>query len=179
MTRKKHRPTSRRAAPSNSALLDVFTERDLDTWANRSIDAQSYADRVYYDLERQRAAHYDELCAALRAVPATSLSLDGWVRVTDWRCSLAPLSPMGSINGIGGRFNIGGDLDRARGQAFPCLYVAHDVDTAYREYFGGLLSDTAGRLTLGEFALRGSASFTTFSVRGNLDQVFDLRECTG
>jgi hypothetical protein len=116
------------------ALLDAFTERDLDAWSTRSVDLQSYADRVYYDLERQPAARYDEPCAALRTIPATSISLDGWVRVTDWLWSLTPLSPLGSIKGIGGRFNIGDDLDRNRGQAFPCLYLAHDIDTAYREY---------------------------------------------
>jgi hypothetical protein len=179
VTKKKHRTASRRATPSNQALLDAFTERDLDAWATRSVDLQSYADRVYYDLERQRAARYDELCAALRTIPATSISLDGWVRVTDWRWSLTPLSPLGSIKGIGGRYNIGDDLDRARGQAFPCLYLAHDIDTAYREYFGGSLTDRAGKLTLGEFALRRPISFTTFSLRGSLDQVFDLRERSG
>ncbi len=148
-------------------------------WANRAIDTQSYLDRVYYDLERQRAARYDELCAALRAAPAVSIALDGWVRVTDWRWCLTPLSPGGSLKGIGGRFNIGDDLDRARGQGFPCLYVAHDIDTAYREYFGGSLTDRAGKMTLGEFALRRATSFTTFSLRGNLDQAFDLRDRVG
>jgi RES domain-containing protein len=160
-------------------VLDSFTERDLEVWASRTVDLQSYLDRVYFDLERQRAAHYDELCAALRAVSAISLSLDAWVRVTDWRWSLTPLSPAGSLKGIGGRFNIGDDLDRARGQAFPCLYLARDIDTAYREYFGGSLSDRAGKMTLGEFALRRATSFTTFSLRGNIDQVFDLRAHTG
>jgi hypothetical protein len=53
-------------------------------------------------LERQRAAHYDELCAALRAVAAISASVDGWVRVTDWRWNLTPLSPAGSLKEIGG-----------------------------------------------------------------------------
>jgi hypothetical protein len=57
---------------------------------------------------------YDELCAALQTIPATSISLDGCVRVTDWRWSLTPLSPLGSIKGVGGRFNIGDDLDRYR-----------------------------------------------------------------
>jgi hypothetical protein len=37
----------------------------------------------------------------------------------------------------------------------------------------------AGKLTLGEFALRRPTSFTTFSLRGSLDQVFDLRERSG
>lgn len=170
--RKKHRKSSRRAR----AILDAFTAHDLEVWATRSSEVQAYYDHVYYDLERQRAAHYDELCSALRAVPGVEVVVDRWVRVTDWRWNLIPLSAAGSIKAIGGRFNIGSDLDRARGQAFPCLYLAHDVETAYREYFGAPLSSRSTKLTLGEFALRRETSFTTFSLKGRLDQVFDLRE---
>jgi RES domain len=175
-SKNKHRKSRPRARP---AILDAFTARDLEVWATRSTDVQAYRDRVYYDLERQRAARYDELCLALRAVPGIEVSVDRWVRVTDWRWNLAPLSAAGSIKAIGGRFNIGSDLDRARGQAFPCLYLAHDVETAYREYFGAPLSSRSTKLTLGEFALRRETSFTTFSLKGQLDQVFDLRERSG
>ncbi len=178
MARKKEKNSKRksRPAPQPSALLDVFTERDIETWETRSTQLHSYYDRVYFDLERQRAGHYEELCAALRAVASVAVSLDEWVRVTDWRWNLRPLSPAGSLKGIGGRFNIGSDLDRARGQAFPCLYLAHDVETAYREYFGGPLCSRSGKLTLGEFALRRETSFTTFCLRGQLEQVLDLRD---
>ena len=172
-SKNKHRKAGPRA---RAAVLDAFTAHDLEVWATRSADVQAYYDRVYYDLERQRAAHYDEMCSALRAVPGTEAAVDGWVRVTDWRWNLAPLSAAGSIKAIGGRFNIGSDLDRARGQAFPCLYLAHDVETAYREYFGAPLSSRSTKLTLGEFALRRESSFTTFYLKGQLDQVFDLRE---
>jgi len=160
---KKKRRKPRHRAPAKSALLDAFTERDLEVWETRSIDLQSYHDRVYYDLERQRAARYEELCVALRAATAREVLVDRWVRVTDWRWSLTPLSAAGSLNEIGGRFNIGGDLDRARGQAFPCLYIAEDVETAYREYFGGPLTSRPGKLSLSELALRRETSFVTFS----------------
>jgi hypothetical protein len=143
--KKRHRnPRIRRR--SKNLVLDAFSESDLDAWDQRSIDNQAYFDRVYFDLERQRAARHDDLCAALRAVPATEQAVDRWVRVTDWRWNLTPLSPAGSLNGIGGRFNIGRDLDRARGQAFPCLYIAEDVETAYREYFGAPLTSRVGGL---------------------------------
>jgi hypothetical protein len=128
-SKKKHRKARSRA---RAAILDAFTARDLEIWATRSTDVQVYYDRVYYDLERQRAAHYDELCSALRVVPGIEVVVDRWVRVTDWRWNLTPLSAAGSIKAIGGRFNIGSDLDRARGQAFPCVYLAQDVETAYR-----------------------------------------------
>lgn len=172
-SKNKHRKAS---SPARATILDAFTAHDLEVWATRSIDVQGYYDRVYYDLERQRAAHYDELCSALRGAPGIEVSVDRWVRVTDWRWNLAPLSAAGSIKGIGCRFNIGSDLDRARGQAFPCLYLAHDVETAYREYFGAPLASRSAKLTLSEFALRRETSFTTFSLKGQIDQVFDLRE---
>ena len=79
MIGKKKRRKSRHTAPVKSALLDAFTERDLEVWETRSIDLQSYHDRVYYDLERQRAARYEELCAALRAAPAREVLVDRWV----------------------------------------------------------------------------------------------------
>jgi hypothetical protein len=178
--KKKRRVARRRSAPSsNAAVLDAFTERDLEAWDQRSSDVQAHSDRVYFDLERQRAAHYEELCAALSAVPAVDMEVDRWVRVTDWRWNLTPLSPAGSLKGIGGRFNIGGDLDRARGQAFPCLYLAQDVETAYREYFGAPLNSRAGKLSLRELALRRETSFTTFTLQGRLEQVFDLQTRSG
>ena len=100
------------------------------------------------------------------------------VRVTDWRWNLAPLSPAGSIHGIGGRFNIGVELHRARGQAFPALYIACDVDTANREYFGAPPDSSTGQLSTLEFALRTESSFTTFALQTRLEQVFDLRDAS-
>lgn len=160
-------------------LLDVFTERDLERWSERSEDAQSYSDRIYFDLERQRARHHDDLCNALRTAAPIDVSVDDWARVTDYRWSLMPLSTAGSLRGIGGRFNIGQDLDRARNQEFPALYIAADVDTAYREYFGGPPEMPRGRLQLQEFALRRKTSFTTFTLRGRVENVFDLRAARG
>ena len=111
--KKRHRDIAIPGRPRSKAfVLDAFTESDLEEWDQRSIDIQAYLDRVYFDLERQRAARHEDLCAALRAVPATEQTVDRWVRVTDWRWNLTPLSPSGSLNGIGGRFNIGQDLER-------------------------------------------------------------------
>lgn len=173
--KKNKRKPARKPKRHNVAVLDVFTEWDLEHWETRATDFQKYHDRVYFDLERQRAAQHDNLCAALRAAPVTSIVVDGWTRVTDYRWSLTPLSPAGSIKGIGHRFNIGQDLDRARGQEFPCLYIAQDIDTAYREHFGGALDMSEGKLTLSEFALRRPTSFTTFLLNGCIEHALDLR----
>jgi hypothetical protein len=82
----------------------------------------------------------------------------------------------GSIKSIGGRFNIGAELDRARGQQFTCLYLAQNVQTAYQEYFGGSLESRSGKLSLQDLVLRRESSFTTFALKGHIDQVFDLRK---
>ena len=167
-----------RAKPSRpTVVLDSFTHHELNEWLNRGDEVQSISDRVYFDLERQRAAKYDDLCSSLRGYPGTSIDVSGWTRVVDWRWSLSPLSGAGSLKGIGGRFNIGEDLDRARGQAFRALYIAQDIETAYSERFGGALS-SKGRLSLGEFALRTESSFTTFLLSGQVEQVLDLRTAT-
>jgi hypothetical protein len=147
----------------------------MQLWDRQGHTLQRLSDRVYFELERQRVAHYDALCSSLRAAPSTTVDVTDWARVTDWRWNLTPLSAAGSLNGIGGRFNIGNDLDRARNQAFKCLYIAENVDTAFGEYFGSSLSTIKGGLSFSELALRRASSFTTFLLRGQLEQVLDLR----
>ena len=54
---KKRKPPPR----SKTYVLDQFSERDLEFWNTRTIEMQTYADRVYFDLERQRVNSYDAL----------------------------------------------------------------------------------------------------------------------
>jgi hypothetical protein len=160
MRKSKRRPPSPPRS-SGDGVLDSFTEAQLDAWTRGGDLLQRLADKAYFELEALRAGKYDAPCDALRSSPGVSLDVNGWSRVTDYRWSLSPLSPAGSIKGIGGRFNIGETLDRARGQSFPCLYIAQSVETAYAEYFCESPSIQMGPLTLGEFALRHESSFTT------------------
>lgn len=44
--------------------------------------------------------------------------------------------------------NVGDELDRARNKAFPCLYIAENVETAYAEYFGAPLDSVHGWLPM-------------------------------
>lgn len=157
------------------ALLDAFSEYDLERWSSRSIDLQRYSDRVYFDMERERAQNHGKLCAALQSIPSIEVSVDEWMRVTDYRWSLSPLSPAGSIKGIGGRFNMGNELDRARDQHFPALYIGKTFETGMCEFFGSPLDSKAGRMSLHELALRRPTSFTAFSLRGRVEHVLDLR----
>ena len=174
--KKRRRRDTEPPPAAGSVILDRFTEEQLGNWTRGGDILQGLADKVYFELERQRAAKYVELCGALRLSPPVAISLNHWCRITDWRWNLTPLSPAGSVKVIGGRFNIGETIDRARGQAFPCVYIAEDLDTAYAEYFGRPLSTSIGSLTLSEFALRRESSFSTFLLKGQVDTVLDLRD---
>jgi hypothetical protein len=173
--KKTNRRTTKSRRANKSIVLDSFTQQQLHAWARHGDTLQGLSDRIYFDLERRRVAHYDDLCESLRAAPSIAINMTNWARVTDWRWNLSPLSPAGNLNGIGGRFNIGNDLDRARNQAFSSLYLAENVETAFSEYFGGSRTEMKQGLTLSELALRRASSFTTFPLIGQLEHVLDLR----
>jgi hypothetical protein len=173
--KKKNRRRKRSGRRDKVVVLDSFTQRQLHAWESRGDTLQWLSDRIYFELERQRVAQYDTLCEALRAAATVAVNVRNWARVTDWRWSLSPLSTAGSLKGIGGRFNIGKDLDRARDQAFASLYIAESVETAFSEYFAGPRNEIISGLTLSELALRRPSSFTTFLLRGQIEQVLDLR----
>jgi hypothetical protein len=172
--KKKRRP--KRSRPGDKiVVLDSFTQQQLRAWESHGDTLQWLSDRIYFELEQQRVSQYDALCESLRAAPAIAVNVTNWARVTDWRWNLSPLSPAGSLKGIGGRFNIGNDLDRARNQAFGSLYLAENVETAFSEYFGGSQIEMQGGLTLGELALRRPSSFTTFLLKGQLEHRVQMR----
>lgn len=173
--KKKRRRPKRSRSRNKIVVLDSFTQQQLRAWEIHGDTLQWLSDRIYFELEQQRVAQYDALCESLRTAPAIAIDVAHWVRVTDWRWNLSPLSPAGSFKGIGGRFNIGSDLDRARNQAFGALYLAENVETAFSEYFGGSQAEMKTGLTLSELALRRPSSFTTFLLKGQLEHVLDLR----
>jgi hypothetical protein len=173
--KKKVRRARKSRRTKKPIVLDAFTEQQMQLWDDQGHTLQRLSDRIYFELERQRVAHYDALCTSLHAVPSVIVDVTDWSRVTEWRWNLTPLSSVGSLNGVGGRFNIGNDLDRARNQAFESLYIAESVDTALAEYFGGSPSSLKSGLSLSDLALRRRSSFTTFVLKGQLEQVLDLR----
>ena len=176
MSRTQGRRRSRRfkVVQHGPRWLDVFSEQDLKTWAELSEVGQLYSDGVYFDLEKQRAQNHDALCAALQDASSIEVEIDNWVRLTDYRWSLTPLSPAGSIRNIGQRFNIGEDLERARDQFFPALYIGQTFETGLCEFFGAPLGDSNCGMPLNEMALRRDSSFTTFKLRGHIEHVLDL-----
>lgn len=173
--RSRRKPVPPTRITRTGAVLDKFTEYDLEHWNTRSFDFQRYSDKVYFQLEEARAQNYDKLCSALQSIPSIEVRVDNWMRVTDYRWSLTPLSSAGSIKQIGGRFNIGEDIDRARGKHFPALYIGQTLETCMCEFFSSPLNTKDGALTLHELALRRPTSFTTFALQGHIEHVLDLR----
>lgn len=175
MTRKNKRISRSRQRPNRDELypLDRFSQVDLRTWQRASDQLTEFRIRQHYLLEGLRAVHHDEINEALRSVESTKLPLDRWTRIVDWKYSLEPLSPAGSLI-VGGRFNIGRDIDPQKYPEFPTLYIAENYETAFHERFGAGPKSTMDKLSGQEFALRSPGSFTSVRVKGELHNVFDI-----
>ena len=48
-------------------VLDWFTQHQLRSWESHGDTLQWLTDRIYFELERQRVAQYDALCASLNS----------------------------------------------------------------------------------------------------------------
>lgn len=154
-------------------LLDRFSNEDLKVWERKTEALNNYWIRLFYFLEGQRKIHEAELCAALRTAKPHHLILDEWARVVDYRYSTEPLSAKGSMQ-IGGRFNIGSDINSAVFSPFPALYVADNYNTAYAERFGTYRTRVSPKLSGEALALRSPQSFAQVRVKGELHSVFNL-----
>lgn len=129
---------------------------------------------LYYHLAKLRRLHHADLVAALRAAVPLPIELKRWTRIVEYRYSTESLSAAGSME-VGGRFNIGRDLDPRVFPPFPALYIAEDFETAYREKFGAPSKSSGTAAFKGqEFALRHPGSFTSVELVGEVLQVFDL-----
>ncbi len=174
------RPPDARRAPDPAVSIDLyelerFSHRDLRKWLTASETLDEIQRELHFGLESQRRGYRAELLEALRVKPASTLKLQGWIRIVEFRYCLDPLSAVGSLRGIGGRFNVGQDLGAAVGTApLPALYVAQDLETAYREKFQvPVVSHVAG-LTPEELALQDPSSFLVAFLRGEIHSVLDL-----
>lgn len=160
--------------PQLRYFLDKFSHLDLKRWLKVAGDFEAYHVRQYHYFAGQQYIRYAELLEALRSAGAISVNFNGWSRITDYEFCLQPLSPAGSLI-AGGRFNVGGDIDRADMQRFSALYIAEDYSTAFMEKFGApeVAVKKVG-LTGAELALRSHESFGHFPLRGKVDGIFDL-----
>lgn len=154
--------------------LDRFSEADINHWNELSKDLDELSAVLYSGIEPQRQRYHEELIEALGSVPAAPLDFTGWVRIVQWRYTNTPLAAHGSLTKWGGRFNIGVDVDNAISAPWPALYIASDLETAYREKFGIAKVDRVDGLSAEELALQPGDSYSAIRVNGHLDTVFDF-----
>jgi len=130
-----------------------------------------YQWNYYAELAGQRNTIQEEIKQALIQVCAP-YEFQKWQRAVKYKYVLHPLSSVGSLTYIGGRFNTGTDVN-AEVPSFPALYIAQDKDTALQEHLGQE-PDKHSDLTPREIALTSAVSEAIVSVSGKLDKVFDL-----
>jgi hypothetical protein len=136
VTRRRPRPPTRIAPPvsgdvSGPALIELerFSSASLKRWLEAADRLSRLQASLYFDLEPARRTQSARLLAALRFAARRRYEFTDWCRIVDYRYSLAPLSVAGSLK-VGGRFNIGEDLEPATFTPFPALYVAENFETA-------------------------------------------------
>ena len=155
-------------------LLEYFTDANLQVWQARSAEAQAYHYLWFYELESQRANKQQEITDSLAGVGGVSIDLSNWGRAIKYRYSDTPLSCIGSLKWVGGRFNYGEDIDSARFTPFSALYLAEDLETGMREMHGLTRGIAPPGLSATDLALCGAQSLVWLSVDGNVNNVFDL-----
>jgi hypothetical protein len=159
--------------PKGLLELDRFSKADVDTWNARSKDLDELHDLLFFGVEPQRLRLREQLLEALQSMPAPSFSLEKWFRIVTYRYSLSPLSAAGSLNGVGGRFNVGIDVDKSN-TPFPALYLAGDFETAYREKWQIPSGQKINGLAPEELALVDQRSTSTVLINGHVERVFNI-----
>jgi hypothetical protein len=160
--------------PAGELLLEYFTDEEALGWRAKSEDVQNYHYLWWFELEGQRATHQPRLIEALRSVTGITVDLSGWGRALQYKYSDTPLSCVGSLKWVGGRFNYGVDIDSSRYATFPALYLAEDMETGLREMHGLTRDSTRNGLNSGELDLCAENGVAWISVSGKVSNIFDL-----
>ncbi len=126
----------------------------------------------YSELAYQRAQIEEQLKQALNESCRADLEFKQWQCAVKYKYSLHPLSAIGSTKGIGGRFNVGGDIN-PNIPVFSALYITEDKDTALQETLGQIANEDSN-LSPQELALANPQSESIISASGKLDHVLDL-----
>ncbi len=167
-------PATSEPSPPSLAKLDQFSRASLGQWKRAGRNLERLSQALYFEIERHRAENAEGLVDAIRSRLKGPFQFEDWARIVDYRYTLEPLSVAGSVQHDGGRFNIGGALNPAVSPAFPALYLAEDLDTAFLERFGIERTAQLGGLSGEEIALRKPGSFTHVAVRGKIELLFDV-----
>ena len=143
-------------------------------WRALAKDLQDYHYLWFFELESQRASNQARLVEALGSIPGKNIDLDGWGRAIAYKYSHTPLSCVGSLKWVGGRFNYGADIDDTRFAPFPALYLAQDPETGLREMHGLVREDKRAGLTAKELSFCSESGVSWVAVKGAMCNVFDL-----
>ncbi|MCP4679734.1 MAG: hypothetical protein GY854_30440, partial [Deltaproteobacteria bacterium] len=170
-TRKAKKPPKKKKGASTTYILEQGTLEQLRSQKARMKRYLQYHWDYYSALAHLRNEIQDQLTQALNEACSSDFEFNGWQRAVKYKYSLHPLSTVGSVRDIGGRFNIG-DIN-PNIPTFPALYIAKDKNTALQETLGQIPIKGA-KLTPQELALTNPQSESIVSVSGKLDRVFDL-----
>lgn len=154
-------------------LLESGTLESIRAAKKRTDDFLKYHWHYYGELARQRNVFQDAIRNALLKNCTSNYKIQHWQRAVKYKYGLHPFSTVGSLRFIGGRFNVGHDINSEL-PSFPALYLAQDKDTALQEHLGQEPLPKDLGLTPKEMALTNPTSETIVSVSGQLDKVFDL-----
>ena len=175
--RKKRKPniskkrTNDDSFPHQKYVLEKGSLQDILTHKSEMRRRINYCWSEYVELAFQRESKKDKIFQSLRSKAIKNYSFTNWQRLVKFKYSLHPLSCVGSMEYIGGRFNYGNNIN-GNLTAFPTLYLAQDKDTAFQEVLmKGLISQLDGP----ELALTNPDSITIISISGILETIFDLR----
>lgn len=154
--------------------LERFTESTLRRWEAVSKDLDELHALLFFGVQPEQRRLRQALIVALQRVKPIHLDMTQWVRIVTYQYSLEPLSCAGSLKDIGGRFNAGAELDDGTLRSWPALYIAENIETAFREKFQLAQTGLVDGLTPQELALEHGVSHTTVFVKGRLHNVFDM-----
>lgn len=155
--------------------LDNFTDADLKVWNRNAGLIKEYHFKYYYCFESQRAAKYKEIINSLKkSFNSDPLIITDWIRVIDYKYSHQPLSSLGSLQWVGGRFNIGVQVNPEFFKPFNALYLANTSETAMQEKFGMEENETRDGLSRDEVLLMRPGSYAHILLDGEVHHYFDL-----
>lgn len=157
---------------SSVYVLDAITIQQLSANKRKMEAYIKYNWSYYSEFAYQRSLVSERLHQALSQT-SISHEFENWQRAIPYKYALTPLSILGSLNFIGGRFNMGKNLNTAL-PIFGGLYIAENKDTALQEHLGQEPIPENSELTPRELALINPASEAIVSLNGKLDKVFDL-----
>ncbi len=132
----------------------------------------------YSELTYQRLLHQEQINQALNLAAISDYEFSGWQRVVKYKYSLHPLSTVGSVKDIGGRFNVGQEINPENYPVFHALYIAENKDTAFQETLGQVESPelVAAGMTKNQIVLTKEDSISVLKIQGKLDRVIDLTQ---